>query len=77
MRIGKSWRHVHLAADNLDIRPGFASVRGVCCLIELAKSGHSRRIPIRAAERLRQVGVIPMAATVASMIAAGLRCPDP
>lgn len=56
---GEGRRHIHFAANDLDIRPGFAGACGLHCLVELAKRGHTRRIPIFASQRLRQFGIVP------------------
>ena len=40
MGVGKSRWHVHLATDYFDIGSGFASARGLHCLVEFAKCGH-------------------------------------
>ena len=42
MGVGEGRRHVHLAADNLDIGPGFAGAGRFHCFIKLAKRGHAR-----------------------------------
>ncbi len=48
MREGKGRRHVNLAADDLDIRPGFTGACGLHRSVELPKRGRARRIPIYA-----------------------------
>src|ERR1039458_4108151 len=59
VRVGKNRRHIHFATDDLDICSGFAGTRGLHGLVELAKCGHPRRVPIRASERPWQFGVVP------------------
>ena len=59
VRVGKDRRHIHFAADDLDICPGFVGTRGLHRLVEFTEGGHPRRVPIRASERLRQFGVVP------------------
>ena len=55
--VGESRRQVHLAADDLDIRPGFAGAGGLHRFIELAKRGHARGEPVGTTEHLQQFGV--------------------
>src|ERR1700751_4874917 len=42
MGVGEGRRHVHLAADNLDIGPGFAGAGRFLRFIKRAKRGHTR-----------------------------------
>jgi hypothetical protein len=44
--VGKSRRHVHLAADDFDVGPGFVSRGPTSRCIELAERSHSRSEPV-------------------------------
>jgi hypothetical protein len=54
-RVGESRWRLHFAADDLDIRPGFAGARGLHRFIKLAKRGQARGEPVGTTERLRQI----------------------
>src|SRR6478736_2638174 len=56
---GEDWRHVHFAANDLDIRSGLAGACGLHCLVEFAERGYARSVPICASQRFRQFGVVP------------------
>ena len=68
MCVGKGRWHIHLAADDFDVGPCFAGARGLHRLVELAKRGYTRCIPVSASERLRQFGVVPRREVVVSPV---------